>query len=504
MSRVLDAILRHAAGQPQAPALADGHAFLSYAGLREEIGAARALLRQARPRALALALENSPAWAVADLAALAESVPVVPLPAFFSAGQQAHALRDAGADWMLTDDPAAQFITLIAAGCEVAERSEHTLGGRRLMLLRLEGAGPARLPRGTAKVTYTSGTTGRPKGVCLAAGTMEAVASSLALAAEITPEDRHLAALPLATLLENVGGVYAPLLAGACAVLLPLRAVGLAGAARFDAGMLLTALWGREASSVILTPQMLQGLTAALGTGLPAPHRLRFVALGGAPASPRLLEQASGTGLPVYEGYGLSECGSVVALNTRSARRPGSVGRPLPHVRVSFAPDGEILVSGAGPVGFAGEPEAPAPGPWRTGDLGRLDADGYLHITGRKKNLFITSFGRNVAPEWVERELTLLRAVAQAALFGEGRPWNVAVIVPRCPLEPEFIERAIAEANAELPDYARVRAWIRADAPFTPENGQLTVNGRLKRDAILAAYRDRIDQLYREELDGVS
>jgi long-subunit acyl-CoA synthetase (AMP-forming) len=132
-----------------------------------------------------------------------------------------------------------------------------------------------------------------------------------------------------------------------------------------------------------------------------------------------------------------------------------------------------------------------------------LDEQGFLHVTGRKKNMFITAFGRNVAPEWVEGELGLHPAIAQAAVFGEGRPWNIAVIVPRGGPAPDTMEQAIAEANAQLPDYARVRGWLRADAPFTPENGQLTMNGRLRREAIRDVYGERIDQLYREELDGV-
>jgi long-chain acyl-CoA synthetase len=501
MSRILDAIRRHAAGTPGAPALSDGRQGLGYAALAREIAAAAEVLRTAAPRCLGIALENSPAWAVMDLAALSTNVPAVPLPAFFSPAQQTHVLRDAGVELLVTDDPAAQLIPL-TAGCAVTARSEIRIAGRALRLMRLAGLDSVPLPANTAKITYTSGTTGSPRGVCLAARAMEAVAASLAEAAALGPGDRHLAALPLATLLENVGGVYAPLLAGACAVLPPLRAVGLEGAARSEPGLLATALWAQDATSVILTPQMLQGLVGVMEGGMPRPSRLRFAAVGGAPVAERLLARAARLGLPVFEGYGLSECASVVALNRPGANKPGSAGRPLPHVRVRVARDGEILVEGATLLGYAGEAR-PGAGPFPTGDLGYLDGDGYLHVSGRKKNLFITSFGRKVAPEWVERELTLHPAIAQAAVFGEGRPWSVAIIVPRGRLEPETVERALAEANAQLPDYARVRAWLQADAPFTPKNGQLTANGRLKREAIRAAYQPRMDQLYEEELDGV-
>jgi long-subunit acyl-CoA synthetase (AMP-forming) len=499
---LLDAILRHAGSRPQEPALSDGHEATGYGALAQEVEAAAGMLRAAAPRCLAIAMENSPAWAVMDLAALSAGVPAVPMPAFFSAAQQAHVLRDAGVDLLATDDPAGQLLAL-TAGCTITASSEVRIAGRPLRLMRLAGNREADLPRGTAKITYTSGTTGNPKGVCLGAAAMEEVAASLARAAALAPGERHLAALPLPTLLENVGGVYAPLLAGGCAVLPPLRAVGVEGAARFEAGLLAIALWAQDAASVILTPQMLQGLLAALEAGMLRPPRLRFAAVGGAPVAQRLLARSARLGLPVFEGYGLSECASVVALNTSGGSKPGSTGRPLPHARVSIAPDGEILVEGSVMLGYAGQ-TAPAPRAWPTGDLGYLDPEGFLHVTGRKKNMFITSFGRNVAPEWVERELTLHPAVAQAAVFGEGRPWNVAVIVPRGRLEPETIGSALAEANAQLPDYARVGAWLAADAPFTPGNGQLTVNGRLRRDAIRAAYQERIDELYREELDGVS
>jgi long-subunit acyl-CoA synthetase (AMP-forming) len=244
---------------------------------------------------------------------------------------------------------------------------------------------------------------------------------------------------------------------------------------------------------------MLHALVAALGMGGQTPASLRFIAVGGAPVSPRLLVGAQQFGLPVYEGYGLSECSSVVAVNAPGANKPGSVGKPLPHVKLRFADDGEIYVSGAVFEGYLGLAEKPdAAGWWPTGDTGYLDDEGYLHLSGRKKNMFITSFGRNVAPEWVERELELAPAIAQAAVFGEARPFNAAVIWPRG--SAADVDRAIAEINTRLPDYARVTRWIAADAPFSTTNEQLTPNGRRRRLAIHAVYGARLAALYEDSL----
>jgi len=237
--------------------------------------------------------------------------------------------------------------------------------------------------------------------------------------------------------------------------------------------------------------------------GFARPADLRFIAVGGASVSPRLLERARAVGLPVYEGYGLSECSSVVAVNTEEDNRPGTVGKPLPHTEIKLADDGDILVRGACLLGYATEPARLQDGFWPTGDIGYLDEMGYLHITGRKKNIFITSFGRNVAPEWVERELTLSPAIMQAAVFGEARPWNAGVIVAAPQVSTADVDLAIAEVNSHLPEYARVHAWIPASAPFMPQNGQLTANGRLRRDTIWQAYQNRINALYEESRDAV-
>ncbi len=489
MSGILTAVARHATAAPDRVALRSGRETLTYAALVAAIADARRELVRAQPRALAIAAANSPEWAVLDLAALAEGIPVVPLPGFFSPAQQRHALRDAGVDLLVTDAPE-RYADLGAA-------REWGLGGTGLRAIRIAAA-PARLPARTAKVTYTSGTTGAPKGVCLDRAALEAVAQSLAGACGLCPGDRHLAGLPLATLLENVGGVYAPLLGGGCVTLASLDAIGVQGASGFDPRAFLAALEQHAATTVILVPQMLAALVDAIERGAPPPAWLRFVAVGGGKVSPRLLERAEALGLPVYEGYGLSECGSVVALNTPAARKRGAVGRPLPHARVTLGDDGEVCVAGATLLGYAGDP-MPAPPAWPTGDLGRIDAEGYLHLVGRKRDMLVTAFGRNVAPEWVESELALQPAIAQAAVFGEARPWLAAVIVPKRAGDRDGVAAALAAANAALPDYARVRAWIEADAPFTAADDLATANGRLRRAAIRARYGARLDRLHDQD-----
>ncbi len=293
--------------------------------------------------------------------------------------------------------------------------------------------------------------------------------------------------LPLATLLENVAGVYAPLLAGARIELREMRQIGLQGASGLDLERFLRVLGATQPHSIILLPQLLLALVSAGERGLPLPQSLRFVAVGGGRVTPQLLRRAQALGLPVFEGYGLSECASVVCLNTPRARRIGTVGRPLPHVEVRVAGDGEILVRGPRMLGYVGEPALRDP--WlATGDLGSVE-DGFVTLRGRKKHMFVTAYGRNVNPEWVEAELVQQAPIAQAWVHGEARAENVAVLVPRggaC--GHAEIDAAVGEVNARLPDYARVHRWVTAGEPFTADNGLATANGRLRRAALLARY----------------
>jgi long-subunit acyl-CoA synthetase (AMP-forming) len=456
------------------------------AGLEEPVARMAQALRRARPRMLGLLADNGPNWLIADLAAERAGVPLVPLPAFFTRQQLEHVVAATGMDALLCESPQLAL----------------TLGFRQGELWFTRDAQPTALPEGTAKITFTSGTTGTPKGVCLGAAQQRALAEALVQVTRPMGLERHLCLLPLAVLLENVAGARAALLADAACLLPPLKEVGVGGATEFDPVACLGALERAQAHSAILLPQMLLALTLALESGAPRPSQLRFAAVGGAKVSPALIARARAAGLPAYEGYGLSECASVVALNLPGADRPGSVGKPLPHARVRIAPDGEIAVGGSIFLGHLGD-EAQGARWIGTGDLGRLDADGFLHIDGRRKHLLITSFGRNVAPEWPEAELTAGGAIAQAAVFGEARSRLCAVLVPRrADLPDAALEAEVRRANARLPDYAQVAFWVRAAAPFSAADGSATANGRVRRDAVWSRYAGRLESHY-QTLPGV-
>lgn len=483
MSRVLSAIAEHARTRADEPALVGQEVSLTWAELSREIGQAEAwlagLLTEGPTLApVGVALDNGPAWIVVDLALAALGRAAVPIPIFFTPQQRLHALTDAGACLLVRPPATASTPIFAVAGTAVAAEP-----------LPFP---PRDLPAGTAKITYTSGSTGAPKGVCLSLAQMESVASSLVEVIGAEFAGRHLAVLPLGVLLENVAGLYPTLLAGGCYHARGLADLGFADGLRPDIGRLAATVEALGINSLILVPELLRALTAYLAaTGLRLPS-LKLVAVGGAKLSPRLIAAARGVGIPAYEGYGLSECASVVALNTPRADRPGAVGRVLPHLSLAVASDGEIIISPSPFLGYVGAPVAD--GPLRTGDVGAIDDDGFLTLSGRKSNVLITAFGRNVAPEWVESELLAQPEIGQAVVFGEGAPELCAVIVPsRGDLPPAALQAAVTRANAQLPTYARVARW-QGSKPFDPARGELTGNGRPRRGVLRETHQAFIDQ----------
>jgi long-chain acyl-CoA synthetase len=488
----------------QAPAgalaLVDGQRTVSYGALPSLLEHELQWLRASGAERHALLAENGVPWALADLALHVGEMFAVPLPGSFTPAQMTHALDDAGVDAVLTDDPAHALGVL--AGW--VDDGPSPVSGLQRFRRRLDGSQRPVAPAGTRKVTYTSGSTSNPKGVCLSGAALEAIAAAVADATRVLPIARHLCVLPLATLLENVAGLYAPLLRGATCVLPPSRVTGMSYRG-LDAVRLLATLTRERPQSLILVPELLQVLVTAVEQGWTCPDSLRFVAVGGAKVAQSLLARADATGIPVYEGYGLSECASVVCLNTPAARRAGTVGRPLPHVRIRIDDAGQVHVAGNAMLGYLGDRSQGGPRTANdevaTGDIGSFDADGYLQLQGRSGNRFITSFGRNVSPEWIECEIAQRLGSRPVLAYGEARPCVVLLVGATAQDAPDAaVEAAIDAANASLPDYAQVRRWARAPSPFCFADGTLTANGRLRRREIHARSASLLDGLYQAEL----
>ena len=487
MTRLLERIAFFAAQRPQQLALADHANILSYQELQREIDRVAPVLPGRR---VGLLMDNGCAWAVIDLCLLTNGATCVPMPTFFSDCQLQHLIGNAGLDVIITDQPL-RIIKLLQTPLPM----ELTVAEQKFDCFILNPTETLPLPAHTAKITYTSGTTAQPKGVCLTAAAMERVMIALSDAVAATSQDRALSLLPLSTLLANIGGVHAPLYNGGAAFLPDLVECGIIGSTGVNPEVLVGALTHAQPTVTILVPSLLKALVDAAAKGAVLPSSLRYIAVGGAPVSPMLMDQAREFGLPVYQGYGLSEAASVVSMGIPGHTQRGSAGRPLPHINVRIADDGEIMVSGTLFSGYLGQ--APRSGDeWPTGDTGFLDGAGELHITGRKKTAFATAHGRKLAPEWIESELTAHTDIAQAMLYGNGREFNTAIIVPKDASAAMRVADIIAVLNPTLPDYARISRWIIAEEPFSFRNGLANGAGILDRDAVAARYAPQLEKLY--------
>ncbi|WP_326817280.1 AMP-dependent synthetase/ligase [Streptomyces sp. NBC_01762] len=278
--------------------------------------------------------------------------------------------------------------------------------------------------------------------------------------------------------------------------------------------------WGLRAARALYDPLVYRRIRAALG------GHVRYAICGGSPLGRRLASFYAGAGIEIFEGYGLTETTAAATVTPPLKPRLGTVGWPLPGTAVRIADDGEVLLSG-GQV-FRGywdtERGAPVPaldGGWfATGDLGALDEDGYLTITGRKKEIIMTTGGKNVAPAPLEDWLRAHPLVSQCMVVGDNRPFITALIT----LEPDGIlhwrqmrkkqdvpirelvadeelrgalQRAVDEANRLVSRAESIRKFVVLPVDFTEEGGHLTPSLKLKRDAILRDFEVEIEALYR-------
>ncbi len=442
-------------------------------------------LRDMNLRCVAVELDNGLPWLVVDFALMQADIVSLPLPHFFSASQREHALQKAQPQLIIR-----------AAKPEFEEQYLWSIGEQYIALevVDMGAVESIEFPQGTQKITFTSGSTGQPKGVCLSAQQLLQVGASLVNRCAIS-QPQHLCLLPLAVLLENVAGVYAPMLAGGSIHVPSLASLGFDGTALKEPQKLLATISQVQPNTLILVPELLKGLVGACEMGWSAPESLAFIAVGGAKVAPDLIERARKLGLPVYQGYGLSEAGSVVSLASSIDADSASVGQPLEHVDCDII-NGELVLKSPQFLGYLGEP-APQEEAYATGDLVALEG-GEIHILGRKKNQIILSNGRNVSPEWPESLLLSNSAISQAVVVGEGEACLCALIYCDPRANNMQLSALVAAANEQLPSYAKIANFLRLSTPLSVDDGYLSANQRPKRDAINLGFAAQISQLFQE------
>jgi long-chain acyl-CoA synthetase len=421
-------------------------------------------------------------------------------------------------------------------------------------------------PDSLATIIYTSGTTGEPKGVMLTHDNLVSNMRASAAALEISQDDVALSFLPLSHGFERmVSFVY--LFSGVTIVfaesfdtiardLVRVRPTVLTGVPRVyeklharileggqSAGGVKAALFhwavnaGLARARVVLRGRRaspLAALKTALGERLvfstvreKLGGRLRFVASGSAPLADTVMEFFYAVGVPIIEGYGLTETSPILTFNPLHALRVGTVGRAIPGVELRIAEDGEILARGPNVMrGYFNKPEATAAvlidGWFHTGDIGRIDAEGYLTITDRKKDLLVTSGGKKIAPQPIEAVLKRSPLIGEAVVLGDRRKYAAALIVPEyAALErrlkdlgrpggtreelstrPDVIalyQEIVDALNRELSQFERIKRIALVPHEFTVESGELTPTLKVKRKVVEQRWKNQIEALYSDQ-----
>jgi long-chain acyl-CoA synthetase len=430
------------------------------------------------PDTIGLFGPNGIDWAIALLAAWTAGKTVVPLPSFFSRQQLEHICRDAGIEHIILTRDAGNS----AAAVGLAQSQIHDRPGEALPSAK----------NGAGIIVYTSGSTGQPKGVRFRLEQLEWQARTLATAIDASPRDAYLSVLPLPLLLETIAAICVPMLVEARTHFASAIAESLGASRPAD---LLSEVAARKPTTMIVVPQLLASWVAQLeAKRQTAPDSLRFVAVGGAPIAEALVKRAWHLGIPVHEGYGLTECCSVVALNRPGCRKPGTAGKPLPGVRVCVE-DGELVVSGPAIMERYVRGGSRTDPTWRTGDLGTIDQDGCLRVSGRKDSLLVMASGRNVSPEWVEAMVLADPRIAACAVLGHGESQLSVLLIPSAVGERWLIEAPRAhillwleQICIEAPAYAVPRDFVICPGGEGRLIGLLTSNGRISRIAAARAY----------------
>ena len=535
---------------------------------------------------IAILSENCPEWAITDYACLSIGVTDVPVYPTLPANQVKYILGDSGAVAIAVSSPqqlakvqeirgqlpalkhviafhpdaTGAGVTPIADIYALGEQAEKAGEGANFRAEALQAK-----PDDLATIIYTSGTTGDPKGVMLTHNNIYSNCADAMPPFGLSNNDSTLSFLPLSHIFERMAGHYAVFAAGCTinyAESIDTLVVNLGEVhptivmsvprvyEKIYARALENALaspvrkriffWakavGEQCADLILAGQQPSGALAlqyavAKKLVFSKMHarvggRLKFFISGGAPLPADIARFFYAAGLPIYEGYGLTETSPVIAVNNPSRRKLGTVGPVIPNVQVSFADDGEILVKGPNVMtGYYNKPDATREaideqGWFHTGDIGELD-NGMLKITDRKKDLIVTAGGKKIAPQPIEGLLKKNKFVSNAVMLGDKRKFAVMLVVPQYEhLEPwakqhnliwkdhrELIRLPQVNAKMEeevlgelgsLAKYERPKKIILLEQDFTIESGDLTPTLKVKRKVVEKKYQRQIDAVYEE------
>jgi long-chain acyl-CoA synthetase len=490
---------------------------------------------------IAIGLRNGTGWVALDQAALGLGLVVVPLYADDRPDSQAYCVTSAGARLVVveTDRMAAALADAGVPAGTILCRSAENAGGIRAVDAFLPQADRAFavVPAADdtlATICFTSGTAGRPKGVMLSHGNVLANVAGCRATGMARPDDVFLSFLPLSHMFERTGGYYLPLAIGAKVAfargiqqlpddLASQRPTAMFAvprvferfAARIREGVAKSALkrglvgWCAAAGARVesggativdrVTVPILRALVARpilarLG------GRLRLAVVGGAAMDPEISRLFIGLGLPVLQGYGMTEASPVVSVNRLDDNVAESVGRPLDNVEVRLGEANELLVRGPNAMlGYWNDPSATAraldrEGWLHTGDVAEL-VRGHIAIRGRVKDILVLSNGEKLPPQ--DAELAILHddVFEQLMLVGEGRPFLTLLAVAKDGDEKQLVRRA-NERLAHFPRYVRVRRAIVSPEPWTVENGLLTPTLKVKRNDVLERFAPEIEAVY--------
>ena len=505
---------------------------------------------------VALLSENRLEWVLSDLAIQSISAINVPIHAPLTGEQISWQIVDSGAKVVLLSGPAqsAKLTALKQSNKDLifvefdADPAQplppgvfpSLLDGIENFLSRLKehgkslppAADPGLDPTSVATILYTSGTTGEPKGVMLTQANLisNAVSTVRMFRADDDPprEDYsdkvRLNFLPLSHIFARTCDLYIWLVEGSQLALAQSRETVIADAAAVKPTFMNGVPYfydrvkrGLEDAGAASTPGALRHLLGG---------RIEQCCSGGAALPEHLFDYFHSQGVPLLQGYGLSESSPVISISSQKNCRRGASGKPIPGIEVKIADDGEILTRGPHVMpGYFKNPKATAEilkeGWLYTGDYGRMDDDGFLFITGRKKEILVTSGGKNIAPVYLESLLTQDPLILQALIIGDNRNYLTALLVPNLealtkqlfvygshlpsndplhiqPKVCEMFQRLVAERLACVSSFEQVRKITLLPGPFTIEKGEMTAKLSLRRKVIEANYAAEIEAMYRK------